>query len=295
MLKKKVFSACHFQNKAETRGRKRATSRKFDQLLVRQSRKNPFSSSEELKRELSAPVTSRTIRNRLVEMTLRAHSARKVPYLSKKNISSRKIFAKKHLLRENWKNVLWSDETKINLFGSDGKQYVRRPPNTAYDPKHTIKTVKHGGGNIMLWGCFSSSGVGPIYWIKDKMCATDYVQILNTVMLPYAAEEMPLKWEFMQDNDPKHSSKLVKNWFRDNNVSVMEWPSQSPDLNPIEHLWGILKRKIAAHKSKKKEDLWQKVQDAWYSIDPLICSNLVNSMCRRCAAVLKNDGATTKY
>ena len=147
----------------------------------------------------------------------------------------------------------------------------------------------------MLWGCFSSAGVGPIYWIKGKMCSTDYVEILNTVMMPYADEELPLKWEFMQDNDPKHSSKLVKNWFRDNRVSLLEWHSQSPDLNPIEHMWGILKKKITGYKSKNKEDLCEKVQEEWDSIDRLICDNLVDSMCRRCSAVLKTDDAITKY
>ena len=100
-----------------------------------------FFSSEDLERELNAPVTSRTIRNRLIAKDLWAHSARKVLYLSKTNICNIKIFAKKRLLRENWKNVLWSDETKVNLFGSDGKQYVRRPKNTSHDPKHTIKTI----------------------------------------------------------------------------------------------------------------------------------------------------------
>ena len=95
----------------------------------------------------------------------------------------------------------------------------------------------------MLWGCFSSAGVGPIYWIKGKMCSTDYVEILNTVMMPYADEELPLKCEFMQDNDPKHSSKLVKNWFRDNRLSLLEWHLQSTDINPIEHMWRILKKK----------------------------------------------------
>lgn len=190
---------------------------------------------------------------------------------------------------------MWSDETKVNLFGSDGKPQVRRPKNTAHDPKHTIKTIKHGGGNIMLWGCFSSTGVGPIYWVKGKMCATDYVNILNSIMLPYAEEEMPVKWEFQQDNDPKHSSKLAKKWFQDNKVSLMEWPSQSPDLNPIEHLWGILKKRIAGFKSKNKEDLWKKVESEWYAIDPSICSKLVDSMGRRCAEVLKNRGRTTKY
>lgn len=293
--KKKVYSAIHFQAKQEKRGRKRKTSEKFDKLLIRQSKKNPFLSSEDLKRELDAPVTSRTIRNRLIERGLKAHCARKVPYLSKKNIKNRINFAKRHLLRTNWKNVLWSDETKINLFGSDGRPHVRRPKNTAYDPKHTIKTIKHGGGNIMLWGCFSASGVGPIYWIKDKMCAKDYVNILNSIMLPYAEEEMAIKWEFMQDNDPKHSSKLATQWFRDNKVHLMEWPSQSPDLNPIEHLWGILKKIIEGFKSKNKNDLWTKVQAEWYAIDPSICANLVSSMGRRCSEVLKNHGGTTKY
>lgn len=66
----------------------------------------------------------------------------------------------------------------------------------------------------MVWGCFSEEGVGPIFWIKNKMCAVDYVNILQTIMLPYAKEEMPIRWEFMQDNDPKHASKLVKQWFK---------------------------------------------------------------------------------
>lgn len=290
-----MFSAINFKITEEKRGRKRATSKKFDQLLIRESKKKTFLSSEELKNVLQAPVSSRTIRNRLISGGLKAYSARKVPYLSRKNITCRLSFAKKHLLRANWKNVLWSDETKINLFGSDGKVHVRRPKNSAYDPKHTLKTVKHGGGNILLWGCFSSAGVGPLFWIKDKMCAADYVNILNNVMLPYAKEEMPLIWEFQQDNDPKHSSKLAKKWFQDNNVKLVEWPSQSPDLNPIEHLWGILKKRIAAYKAKNKADLWEKVQAEWFSINPSVCAKLVDSMSRRCTAVIKAQGATTKY
>lgn len=293
--KKKVFTALHYYPKEETRGRKRKTTSRFDHLLVRHCKTKPFSSSEELKNELNPPVTSRTIRNRLSEAGLMARSPRRVPFLSKKNVQQRLDFANRHLFHKNWSNVLWSDETKINLFGSDGKMHVRRPKNSEFDPKYTKKTVKHGGGNLMIWGCFSASGVGPLFWIKNKMCAVDYVNILNTVMLPFAEEDMPLKWEFMHDNDPKHSSKLSKQWLQTNKIAVMEWPSQSPDLNPIEHLWGVLKRKIGECKARNKEELWSKIQEAWQSIPSHTCSSLVQSMKRRCEAVIKNKGATTKY
>jgi len=285
--KKKVFSAVHYIDKKENRGRKRATTKRFDDILARTVKKDPFLTAKELKNTLGAAVTARTIRNRLIEQDLRACSARKVPSLSQKNMKNRLIFAKRHQNRQNWNNVLWSDETKINMCGSDGKIYVRHPKNTAFDPKHTIKTVKHGGGNIMLWGCFSSSGVGPIFWIKERMFAEDYRRILESTMLPYADEEMPLKWEFMQDNDPKHKAKILQKWFQDQKISVMDWPAQSPDLNPIEHLWGHLKRRIGNFKAPNKEALWQKVQSEWYAISPSTCANLVHSMPRRCLAVLQ--------
>lgn len=76
------------------------------------------------------------------------------------------------------------------------------------------------------------------------MCSPDYVNILKNQMLPISEDEMPLKCEFIQDNDPKHASNLVKTWLRAKKVPVMEWPSQFPVLNPIEYLWGVLKNKI---------------------------------------------------
>lgn len=107
-------------------------------------------------------MTSRTISNRPIKKDLKARSARIVPLLSKKNIVKKLCFAKRHIARENWNIILWSDETKINLFALDGKIYVRRSKNTALNPKHTIKTVKRGGSGIKPWGCFTASRAGPI-------------------------------------------------------------------------------------------------------------------------------------
>lgn len=153
--KTKVHNAIRATDKAETRGRPRKTTATFDRKLLRTSKNNLFASSNQLRTELEASVCSRTIRNRLIQFKLFGRVARKVPFLSKMNIMKRMRFATNNQTRSNWKNVLWSDETKINLFGSDGILFVRRPRSQELDPRYTIKTVKHGGGNILLWGCFS--------------------------------------------------------------------------------------------------------------------------------------------
>ena len=147
----------------------------------------------------------------------------------------------------------------------------------------------------MIWGCFSRSGVGPIHKIAEKMNRFLYKDILQNVMLPYAEENMPLCWNFQQDNDPKHTSKLLKEWFVEEKVNVLQWPSQSPDLNPIEHLWEELERRIRKKNMKNNTELWETIQEEWNQISVDVCKTLVDSMPRRCQAVLEAKGYATKY
>ena len=114
-------------------------------------------------------------------------------------------------------------------------------------------------------------------------------------MLPYASKEMPLKWVFQQDNDPKHTSLLAKSWFASNEIEVMDWPAQSPDLNPIDNLWTDVKKAIFKAKPKNVASLWTVVQTAWTSRPADRCQRLVDSMTRRCGAVNANKGYTINY
>lgn len=212
-----ICNALKYKSQPETRGRRPAMTAKLIKRVVRFSKNNPFAPATKIKSELELEASVETIRRRLREHNLAAHSPRKVPLLTKRHVAQRLKFANEHFdwPTEKWRNILWTDESKIVLYGARGsRQYVRRPANSEYNPKYTTKTIKHGGSSIMIWACFSFYGVGPIYWIKETMDRTVYVRIMEEIMLPYAREEMPLLWVFQQDNDPKHTSKLAQQWFQ---------------------------------------------------------------------------------
>lgn len=183
----------------------------------------------------------------------------------------------------------------LNRIGPDGRTVVHRPKNQALHINYTQKTVKHGGGSLLVWGTFSWYGVGPIVKIEGKMDKFQYLSILKNYMEPFAFENMPTTWTFMQDNHPKHSSKVVKDWFLKENTKVLDWPAQSPELNPIENLWNVVKNEISQRNFKNAEELWMGIQDAWYAIPIDRCQRLVESMPRRCQAVINNNGFSTKF
>ena len=137
--------------------------------------------------------------------------------------------------------MLWPGESKFNLRGSDGRLSVRRPRGEKFNPRYTTQKV-----NIMVWGYFSGYGIGPIHRITDTLTSTVYRNLLSTVMLPYVECDMLISWTFKHDNDSKHTARLVKTWIEDSNTKVMEWPYQSPDLNPIENMWMTVKRSIGS-------------------------------------------------
>ncbi|KAK3563022.1 hypothetical protein QTP86_013282 [Hemibagrus guttatus] len=211
-------------------------------------------------------VHDSTIRKRLGKNGLHGRVPRRKPLLSKKNIKARLSFPRKHLddPQDFWENTLWTDETKIELFGRSVSHYVWRKRNTAFQKKNIIPTVKYGGGSVMVWDYFAASGPGRLAVINGTMNSAIYQKILKENVRPSVCDlKLKRTWVLQQDNDPKHTSKSTSEWLKKNKMKTLEWPSQSPDLNPIEMLWHDLKKVVHARKPSNVAELQQFCKDEW--------------------------------
>ncbi len=156
--------------------------------------------------------------------------------------------------------------------------------------------MKHGGGNIMLWGCFYAKGPGRLICVKERMNGAMYREILSENLLPSArALKMKRGWVFQHDNDPKHTARVTKEWLRKKHFKVLEWPSQSPDLNPIENLWRELKVRVAQRQPQNITALEEICMEEWAKIPATVCENLVKTYRKRLTSVIANKGYITKY
>ena len=283
-------------------GRRKKTSNTTDKLIKREVEKNPRLTALELKNmhpKLMENVAVRTIQHRLQKgLGLPIHKAAKKPLLTQRMRKQRIAFAKKyiHWTPAQWKKVMFSDESNFQVFRM-GSPMIRRPRSSnRFDPKYTVPTVKHPD-SVMAWGAFSGEmGRGGLYFLpkNKKMNGEAYIKVLEEHMLSmFRIHNCEM---FMQDSAPCHKSKKVMKFFQDKNINVLDWPGNSPDLNPIENCWqkmkNILKQKKTPNLDTLKVELI-KVRCQEMSLEYF--QNLSNSMSKRLQMVIKNKGNMTKY
>jgi len=284
-------------------GRPRATTPSQDKYIRVTTLMDRFRPSHEIakniiKRNSIKPVCVQTVRNRQVEAGLGGRVARNKPKLTKKQRRARLLWARKYQSwkAEDFEKVLWSDESPFNLFVKNGKVWVRRREGEEYQLCCMQPTVKFGGGHINVWGCFSGQGVGSLYQINGIMNGPMYREILKNHMAP-VLRRLGSDFIFQQDNDPKHTSKVAKKYLSNANFTVMDWPSQSPDLNPIENIWSHIKQRLRKRSTgpRSLSDIFEFVKHEWEALDKDYLLTLIHSMPRRVELVIKSKGGHTKY
>ena len=255
----------------------------------------------ELRTKWFPNVAVQTIRNHLKNIGMKAYVMRKKPYISRKNMRKRILWAREHRTwsSQAWRKIIFSDETKINLFDSDGRQWCYHKKGQELVGQYTKKTVKHGGGHIMVWGCITRKGFGRLVRIQGNMNRFQYAEVLEDGLLGTLRDQHLKKTQvlFQQDNDSKHTSKFVQAWFKRKHIKLLEWPAQSPDMSFIENVWHALKDLIRARDPPPSnlEELWVAVQEEWGKLGISYLDHLYDSMPKRLCALLHAHGSNTKY
>ena len=284
-------------------GRPRKTTARDDRVIVRMSladrRLTATDICARLYRLHRIRLAVRTVRARLLQAGLKSCVAARKPLLTAEHCRRRRAFAAAHhnWTVDHWKQVLWSDESSFQVFCGGSRVIVRRRVGERFHKNCINPTVKHGGRSLMVWGCMSWLGVGQLYRCEGTMNQDQYLDVLRNCMLPSARTLFGPRrtFIFQQDNAPCHKARRVCNFLDSKRVRILDWPAQSPDLNPIEHLWEILFRKLQLAKPTSLDDLWKHLTDAWASITPEVLHTLVESMPRRVMQVLIAKGGHTKY
>ena len=195
-------------------------------------------------------------------------------------------------LNDDFSNVIWTDETTVQI--DTHKRFCYRKegekPRPKPRPKHPTK--------VHVWAGISKLGATEVCVFEGIMCAPLYCEILEKTLLPFVEKTFPTPktHRFMQDNDPKHTSRAAQDFFKTNNINWWKTPPESPDLNPIENLWHELKEFIRREvKPRNKENLVNGILSFWDTVTIHKCCRYINHLNKVIPKVIDVSGEPTGY
>lgn len=285
-------------------GRGRSTTARDDRFLISNTLRNRTVTAVFLRNHLQAVrnvnISEWTVRRRLRDAGLSSRTRATGPPLSREHRTARLNFARNHLTwtLENWSRVLFSDESRFCLTGSDRRVRVWRRQGERYAEACIAEQLPFGGGSVMAWGGISFHARTELVFVENgTLNAHRYLtEILEEHVVPF----MGFLGEdgiFMHDNARPHTARFVTAFLDEVQITRFNWPARSPDLNPIEHVWDEMGRRLRRHvpPPQNSRDLRNILVQEWNNIPQEVIQNLIQSMTRRLQAVITARGGNTRY
>jgi transposase len=229
-------------------------------------------------------VSIQTIANRLHELNYDYKQAINKPLLTQEHKEKRLEWANKKI-NYDWDNVVFSDETSIWLNFNDKRWISKDKDKTDYH-----RTIKYPI-KLHVWGYISKQFGSDIFIFTGILNAKRYLNILIDYLVDINEDGMV----FQDDNDPKHRAKIITQWKDTNNIISLDWPANSPDLNPIENIWAVLKRKLRRHKITNLDDFEIAIKACWRDISQKVIDNTISSMGNRVKDLIDTKGDSINY
>jgi transposase len=283
-------------------GRPKIMTERDHRHLVNDTKKSRRAPLQDITNNSPSNVSQSTIRRALHEHNIYSRIAAKKPFISVVNQAKRLAFALEHrnLTVDDWKYILWTDESSFEIGKNSQQVHVWRNPSERFHSSCIIPSFRSGRQTVMVWGCFMWGKRGPLVILpKGSMNGANYVAVMEEVMLDFWMEQSEERGYVViqEDNAPIHTCQLAKQWRESRDMVSLTWPPFSPDLNPIEHVWYLIKCIIQKMDPRPMTlpALKDAIQKAWNEYDQDIMNRLVESMPNRIAAVVQARGGNTKY
>lgn len=279
-------------------GRTKALS-VHDVRNIQRHSSNRMTSAKIIKAELNLQASESTVYRAMVSAEHLEHRRMlKKPRITEASRAERVAFATHHVhWMDEWNRTLFSDEKKFNLDGPDGwSSYwhdLRKEPLI-------FSKRQQGGGSVMIWLAISRERTSPICFIEGTLTSNKFIQLLSNQLEPLVRDLEGLHDEeiyFQQDNASVHSSHATQDWLDKHGITVLDWPAISPDLNPVENVFGILARRLYAGNRQfaTATELRAAILEAWEEVTWDDIQKTINSMHSRMIAVIAEKGGSTDY
>lgn len=296
-LKRKWQISHSVANEPKT-SKQRISTANQDTMLRQFYAEHPFTSCKAAIAATAFPGSVTTARKRLRASGLKSYRAAIKTELSERNRQDRINFALhyQNMPIDFWKTVIFSDESTFQSSPNTHTRLVTRPRNRRLAPQYVQQNNRSGRLSVAVWGWMSYAGTGTIWDINGHLTALQYKDILENVMLP-SVTSLYDQFTFQHDNSPIHTANVVQQWITDNNLRLLNWPARSPDLNPIENLWGYIKNRMRENARERRDRnlLWQRIVQEWEEVSDDYCHKLTESMPSRLEEVIQNNGGWTHY